>query len=80
MIKIKIHYVYICRKKVGANAVCQERFAAVMTDLENQEKLEEEFGHDENPEEDNAECDNNEHDLNLEDDEPESHSRGESSI
>lgn len=38
----QIHYVYICKKKEGADVISKQFFSSVMYELECQEKLEEE--------------------------------------
>ena len=39
----KMHYVYICRKKPDADEFCKLNFQKVMSDLESEEKIEEDY-------------------------------------
>lgn len=39
----KMHYVYVCRKRSGADGICKENFEKVMAELEVEEKIEQEY-------------------------------------
>jgi ubiquinone/menaquinone biosynthesis C-methylase UbiE len=39
----KIHYVYVCKKKSGAEIICKEKFEKVIYELETEEKLEQDY-------------------------------------
>lgn len=54
---MQVHYVYICKKKEGADVISKQFYGSVIYDLECQEKLEEEEIEKEEKNNDNSDID-----------------------
>jgi len=39
----KIHFVYVCKKKLDADQICENNYSKVLTELEMEEKIEQEY-------------------------------------